>query len=286
MYYRELSDGLQVLATEMSFQKSVVRNTFFESGSSDYYFLAHFRYDTQANAREVNGKSLPKTGWSFYKPGLDVEKYVDQWDAGVFVIFAFSKHWFSQHICLEGCSEQSLLIKYLNSDKSMMIWDDVVANSQSMTAELLATIKQNSTSNFNQLSLKIQVLKMIASFLNDANQSLQSGLLSKSNESDSRLLAAAENILLKNLTKPFPGIERIAEKVHMSPTKLKANFKIIYGKTLFQYYQEQQMRLALELLKEKKNSVKEVAFLLSYENPSNFRSAFKKYFDYVPSEIQ
>ena len=93
-------------------------------------------------------------------------------------------------------------------------------------------------------------------------------------------------MLVDSLTGQFPGIETIAQTVHMSPTKLKILFKDVYGKTMFQYYQEKQMRLAFKLLQQPASSVKVVAISLGYENASNFTLAFKKFHGFLPSEVE
>ena len=98
-------------------------------------------------------------------------------------------------------------------------------------------------------------------------------------------LAKAEKIILESLMNDFPGIEYIAQKVNMSPSKLKALFKDVYGKSIFQYYQEKQMDIAFNLLKNSSKTVTEVAEILGYENPSNFTKAFKKVYADLPSNI-
>jgi AraC-like DNA-binding protein len=103
-------------------------------------------------------------------------------------------------------------------------------------------------------------------------------------EVDRRHLAKAEGMVIAGLSSAFPGIEPIAKAVHMSPTKLKALFKEVYGNTLFGYYQEKQMLLALEMLRQKA-AAKDVALSLGYENASNFTLAFKKYHGFLPSEV-
>ena len=62
-------------------------------------------------------------------------------------------------------------------------------------------------------------------------------------------------------------------------------FKKVYGNSMLQYYQEKQMILAFSLLKNKGNSVKDIAQTLGYSNASNFTIAFKKVHNILPSEI-
>ncbi len=153
-----------------------------------------------------------------------------------------------------------------------------------MTSELLRSLKQNTNENANHLSLTMQCLALILGFLGSASK-VHLNVVTQIKEVDRRALSTAEKIIIQNVTTAFPGIETIAQKVHMSPTKIKTLFKSVYGKTLLQYYQEKQMLLALELLRDEKRSVKDVAAMLSYENASNFTLAFKKYHQFLPSEV-
>jgi AraC-like DNA-binding protein len=91
--------------------------------------------------------------------------------------------------------------------------------------------------------------------------------------------------LMNNLTEGFPGIELIARQVNMSESKLKTIFKGVYGQSMFQYFKEKQMILALQLLKNPEAQIKNIAASLSYESPGKFTVAFKKYHQILPSEV-
>jgi AraC-like DNA-binding protein len=90
---------------------------------------------------------------------------------------------------------------------------------------------------------------------------------------------------MDNLTEGFSGIEAIAKQVNMSESKLKAIFKGVYGQSIFQYFKEKQMVLAMQLLKNPEAQIKNIAASLSYENPGKFTAAFKKYHHILPSEV-
>jgi AraC-like DNA-binding protein len=73
--------------------------------------------------------------------------------------------------------------------------------------------------------------------------------------------------------------------VGISATKLKRDFKEVYGQPPFEYYQRVRMNKARELLMSGEYTVKEVGYALGYANLSNFAYAFKKEFSVLPSEI-
>jgi AraC-like DNA-binding protein len=82
----------------------------------------------------------------------------------------------------------------------------------------------------------------------------------------------------------FPGIDKIAKEIGLSPTKLKSDFKIVYKQSLFQYYRDKQLVFAQELLIGNKGKIKDIAAVFGYENAGKFSTAFKKRFGLLPSE--
>lgn len=284
LYYREISEGLWVIVTEIAFLKPVATKALYDNEPCDYYFLTHFRYNAKVGINTVNDIALPKFGWSLYRPGSEINGYFNAGDAGVFVNIIFTEAWANRNIPLAHLQEANTLKDFFVTKKSYIVWDDIVPKAAAMTNDLLQTLKQNTDGNANHLSLTMQCLAFMLVFLGSAS-SIQLNVATQIKEVDRRQLSIAEKIIIETLTATFPGIDAIAQQVHMSPTKLKTLFKIVYNKTIFQYYQEKQMLLALKLLQVEKRSVKDVAAILGYENTSNFTLAFKKYHQFLPSDV-
>ncbi len=284
LYYREIADGLWVIVTDIAFLKAVATKALYDNEPCDYYFLTHFRYNAKVGINTVNNIMLPKFGWSLYRPGSEISGYFNAGDAGVFVNIIFTKAWASQNIALDHLQAANNLKDFFVTQKSYIVWDDIVPNAATMTNTLLASLQQNTNENTNHLALTMQCLAFMLGFLESASIE-RLNVVTKIKEADSRHLSTAEKIIVNNLTTVFPGIDAIAQQVHMSPTKLKTLFKTVYGKPLLQYYQEKQMLLALELLRIEKRSVKDVAAILGYNNTSNFTLAFKKYHQFLPSDV-
>lgn len=284
MRYRELEPGLWIILTEMEFKKNVCTKALYDNDPCDYFFLSHFRYTTQVNNISINNLTLPKMGWSLYKPGTEITAYFNKGDKGVFINFIFSSEWFSKNISINDLLHQNELKNYINSDESYIVWQDIVNNSQQYVKSILELLYKPKNNPINTLSLKVQCLQIITDFFAGVTKVHMFHGANKVPENEKSHLANAEKIILESLTAEFPGIENIAQKVNMSPTKLKALFKEVYGKSMFQYYQEKQMELALELLETRSKSVKEISEILGYDNPSNFTNAFKKVHNFLPSK--
>lgn len=96
----------------------------------------------------------------------------------------------------------------------------------------------------------------------------------------------AEAILQAHLQRNLPNVNDIAQRVSLSESTLKRHFKIIFGKSLYEYYLEKKMNLAKTLLQEQPLTVYETAARLGYEKVSNFIGIFKKHHGYSPGSIK
>jgi AraC-like DNA-binding protein len=96
----------------------------------------------------------------------------------------------------------------------------------------------------------------------------------------------AESILLAHLQKNLPSLEKIAQTVSLSESTFKRHFKVIFGKSVYEYYLEKKMDLAKQLMIENTLSVNETAERLGYEKVSNFIEIFKKHHGYSPGVLK
>lgn len=94
-----------------------------------------------------------------------------------------------------------------------------------------------------------------------------------------------EAVLTKDIFEPAPTISQLARMVSISESKLKKDFKMIYGLPVYEYFQKVRMQAAKDKLLAGGHSVKEVAMELGYSNLSNFTIAFKKEFGLLPSKL-
>lgn len=104
-------------------------------------------------------------------------------------------------------------------------------------------------------------------------------------EADKSVIIEIENYLRKNIYNEFDGVEAIAQMFGLSVSKLKANFKLIYNKPIYQYFNDLQMKTAFDLIKKDKLLVKEAAARFGYESQGRFSEAFKRVNGVLPSEV-
>lgn len=97
-------------------------------------------------------------------------------------------------------------------------------------------------------------------------------------------ILAVEAQLVKDLS-CAPTIAQLAKSSALSPSKLKKQFKDVFGMPIYEHFQQARMTRARELLLEGGRSVKEVGMSLGYTNLSNFSLAFRKVFGVLPSVV-
>lgn len=98
-------------------------------------------------------------------------------------------------------------------------------------------------------------------------------------------LIKVESLLVKDFSVSPPTINELSKISAMSPTKLKKDFKSMYGLPLYEYFQKNRMMRAKDLLLEEKYAIKEVGMMVGYSNLGHFAASFKKEFGVLPSEL-
>lgn len=98
-------------------------------------------------------------------------------------------------------------------------------------------------------------------------------------------LCQAKLVLDNSFTKA-PTISELSKKVFLNETKLRKDFKTYYGVTIKNYVISLKMKYALELLREKKYNITEIAELCGYNGLVQFSIAFKKIYGCSPKKYQ
>ena len=142
-----------------------------------------------------------------------------------------------------------------------------------------------------ELPLKHQVIRNRAMLLLErfmrraAVKSATDQQYPKISEDEIIRLMRAEALLVKDFNKEAPGIATLSRLCAMSPTKLKKDFKALYGLPVYEYYQKNRMLHARTLLLTRKYTIAEVGYMVGYTNLGHFAANFKKEFGMLPREL-
>ena len=137
----------------------------------------------------------------------------------------------------------------------------------------------------NRLLVESCVLELLSinleRLLYDGGAKAASGL--SRTEVDS--LKYAREILLNRLDSP-PTLFELSRLVNMNDCKLKKTFKLLFGKTVYEYVREQRLEKAYYLLDSGVCNVSEAAFSVGYTNLSHFSEAFQQKYGVLPRIVK
>ena len=102
---------------------------------------------------------------------------------------------------------------------------------------------------------------------------------------DKERLEQAKEILSSNLDNP-PSLSELSKQLGLNTTKLKKEFKEVFGLPVFKYLQNERLTKAHSLISNNESTVQEAAWHVGYDSLSSFSNAFAKKFGYRPSQIK
>jgi AraC-like DNA-binding protein len=132
---------------------------------------------------------------------------------------------------------------------------------------------------------KSKILEFLALFMNRAgsNVNAETNCPYLSDSMQEERIRQAEKIIIEKMQNP-PTIRELARLVGTNESRLKSDFRILYGETIYGHLLRHRMETARDLLDRKKMQVQQVADRVGYSNTSHFISAFKKQFGITPKK--
>ncbi len=289
MRYRKLEEGLWLIGSSISLKQNIISKALYDKDIiSEYYFLsfAVFEYEFPVTTNGSKHASLLSTTCTFYKPNTEVATYFYENTRGKFFNILFTKQWANNNLPLIVAQEKEELDDYLDGRPGFINWIDIVTAAPQLSTTIWEQLEQEPTHEANNDCIKKAVQQVVSGFFQHAFQDKRIKNHTELRNPDYALVAAAEKIILNNLTFQFPGVEAIAREVNLSPTKLKAVFKSVFGFSMLQYHKEKNMLLAMQLIKNSSTQVKTIAAITGYESSSKFTASFKKRFGMLPTDIR
>lgn len=288
MRYRNLEAGLALIGSRISLKKNIISKALYHAEiPGDYYYLsfAVFEYRFPVTSNGSKTVTLLSTTCTFYKPNTEVATYFYEDTQGKFFNIIFNKQWANENLSFSGAQKDEL-DEYLDGESGFINWIDIVPEAPALANELWDRLQEDPGKHENNESLKRSVQQVVSGFFKHAFEDKRIKSHTALHNPDYALVAAAEKIILNNLAFQFPGVEKIAREVNLSPTKLKAVFKSVFGFSMLQYHKEKNLLLAMQLIANTSTHVKTVASLTGYESSSKFTANFKKRFGMLPTDIR
>tara|TARA_R110002051_G_scaffold81617_1_gene145686 strand:+ start:13181 stop:14239 length:1059 start_codon:yes stop_codon:yes gene_type:complete len=285
-YYAELEDGLWFLNTKQVYKNNVSFKPIYDQFlPTDYYVIA--LNTVQSKSKTQNYKFgdvvIENNSVSFSKPGNDEVNYHFKDSSENMYMLYFNKEWANKNIL--GSPSTPTAIERMFNDKHQVFINYCHSNLsfQKLTNNLINAFEDSEKPN--TFLLKVLSLEFLGLFYNLFDE--RTGFVSADLASDSLLkIKKIEHELMTNLHGKFLGIDYFSKEYKISPTKLKQDFKAVYGSSIFTFFQMHKMDLALKYLTDSNLKIKEIAQELSYENVSKFSKTFKKFHGKLPSDLK
>lgn len=288
LYYSELEEGLWIFVSDLEVKKNLVLHNIYDQSlpvNFNYINLYYNQKTVSSKSILVNGMALTDKTWAIFKAGDAKAAYHFKNTHELNITIYFTNEWLSEQLKSKTYFRDSNLDKFFQSDNTYLFLPDMDLSSDMFYQDFLDLIKQNGD-NLKSKEIKNLVHDFFKHFIDKFNLETISEHHFKLSDRDRKYIQKAEKYLMDNLLHSFPGIEKIAEKVGVSATKLKNDFRVVHRQSLYHYYRFHQMNLANRLLTENTSTVKEVARLLGYENASKFAAVFKEQFGILPSTLK
>jgi AraC-like DNA-binding protein len=290
IHYLEVEDGLWLLYADAHYKVNVYSNRITDKTLPANYYKLSLGDTTQEVAKAkpalVNGIPYSRRSWLLFKPATSFSNCHFKGMKETSLTVFFSDKWLQETLYKNTAFTNSSLKNFFESDANYIMWPDSAQLTDEFYKPLIDALINNRWNEKDHLpEIKKQVAFFLNYFIGKYNRDKINENFFEISDSARKNVLKAERILIENLNSSFVGIEDLAKKVGISPTKLKTDFKLMFGESIFQYFRQKQMDYAHSLIKNSTQSIKDVADLLGYENASKFSAAFKNHFGVLPSEV-
>lgn len=190
--------------------------------------------------------------------------------------------WLVQYLQMDQLAE--VLRRYASRGVADILALPIDTERRTLLEEIIQ--QQDSPTPLSPLYFQNRVMRVLEHFFSWLIESYAHRDLDMSlSKEDIRRVMEAEALLLHDFSVPAPTINELSRMVSVSSSKLKLDFKKVFGDSIYRYFQKKRMEKARTLLLTRTSTIREIGHELGYNNLSNFTIAFRKEFNMLPSEI-
>jgi len=173
----------------------------------------------------------------------------------------------------------------VQKDRPFVFWKKPRPISTQVSQTLEEIIACPYSGDLKNTYLKSKITGLLVEFLIETNGNWKPSPVKDLPKMDIDGLRLVEHHIHSNLKKAMP-ITELATIAGFNGSKLKRDFKRIYGTTIFKYITRLRMARASELIRIEDLSVAQAAYEVGYSNPQHFTNAFKRTYGYLPSLLK
>jgi AraC-like DNA-binding protein len=278
----QLPNGISVLISDCKFREDTILN---RSSYAGQYYILQFNEPVEAptlySTPRLDAHNMIKQMVLLTHTDVTTKFFIPGNARLVSYRIIFQRKHLLQ--CIDEDIVDSVLSKYFSNFVQSGAIEPLDVEYRTMLKELM---KENITHPLPVNYLQNRTMLLLEKFLikTAAQEKPQADKLKFTDNEIVRLMKI-ESMLVNDFSVTPPNINYLSRVSAMSPTKLKTDFKKLYGIPIYEYYQKNRMQRAKLLLMEGKYSIKEVGIKVGYSNLSHFAGSFKKEFGQLPSEM-
>lgn len=280
----KLPNGLSILISEHCLDRDIIYHR--KKRDECYYILSFDEIYIKSNYYEIiNGHKSDRpppiySGAVLNSTLFDKFTFSSKGNGLRMVRCLFDSKWMARYLGIK--KDDAVLKRYLALRSRNLNFEPIDVEYRNYLDEIFQTEPQNPmfiTIAENRIML---LLELFFTRLFEKSNSVRS--LQFDNEAVFKMMEV-EHALTENFSGNPPTVEEMAARHAIGVSRLKRQFKQIYGKPLYEYYQKYRMEKAKEMLLSGGFTVKETGYKLGYQNLSNFATAFKKEYGILPSKL-
>jgi AraC-like DNA-binding protein len=257
-----------------------------KSDKEYYVFACDKLYDAQEMKVNIDTESFKEENTvrsAMYLVSFlsDLEQYAGPGFSYQSLRVIIPKEWLAKYLKLEKLEES--LQRYLALKAASITAKSIDFESQTILDELFAAADDHHLNPMYQQNRIMKLIEIFFSWMYDQMSNLH--FANDVSKDDINRMIEAEAALIKDFSVPAPTITELASLSAMSESKLKKNFKLVYGSPPYEYFQKKRMTKARDMFLAGNRSIKDVGYLMGYANMSNFTTAFKKEFNMLPGDF-
>ena len=194
------------------------------------------------------------------------------------LVIGMAAEWLLEKLDIELDSN---LFQNIQKQNPFFIYESIDLNIKNA----IETLIENFSKITGQMFVMAKSYELIGLFLEKIRSRSNAARIRSFDSRDVSLVFKVKEAIDENLAL-FPSISYLAKNIGMSESNMQLKFKLVFGKTMYQYHLEQKLEEAARLIRSRKLSVTETGIFLGYSNLSRFTDAFKRHFGMTPSKYR
>lgn len=219
---------------------------------------------------------------TLYLGGLQMTGIVKKAQHFCRMTILFNAMWLENNYGEASVRIKELTESFIVNNKSPKISQEFDHRGHLLSSELATGITKNSLPH---LTVKMICIILLNEFLNKIVEKNNVRVLSEGSSHYETILRV-EKRLVASLAKTLPCVQELALEFNLSTSTLQRHFKLVFGKTLYEYYQEKRMILGKYEIENGHKNISQVAYQLGFNKVNNFSKAFRKQFHFLPRELK